>query len=67
MDKLPTEQKPDAAIYPPRTFSESELFTDADMIVAYATATGRAVVNDAEGQPLLVISIPTVDLPTLES
>ncbi|HEX4420744.1 MAG TPA: hypothetical protein VH165_22670 [Kofleriaceae bacterium] len=66
MDKLPTEQKPDAAIYPPRTFSEAEFLADADMVVAYAAATGRVVVEDEDGRPLFVISIPIVDLPTLE-
>jgi hypothetical protein len=47
------------------TFSEAEYSADAGKVIAHAAATGRAVVSAADGSPRVVISIPTVDLPTL--
>lgn len=49
-----------------RTFSEAEYTANARSVVAHAAATGTAVVSAADGRPLVVISIPTVDLPTLD-
>jgi len=48
-----------------RAFSEAEYSADAGKIIAHAAATGRAVVASPDGRPRVVISIPTVDLPTL--
>jgi hypothetical protein len=47
------------------TFSEAEYAENARKVVAHAAATGTAIVSTAEGTPRVVISIPTVDLPTL--
>lgn len=47
------------------TFSEAEYSANARKVVAHAAATGSAVVSTADGAPRVVISIPTVDLPTL--
>ena len=47
------------------TFSEAEYTANAGKVVAHAAATGTAVVSASDGRPLVVISIPTVDLPTL--
>lgn len=46
-------------------FSEAEYSADAAKVIAHAAATGSAVVVSADGRPRVVISIPTVDLPTL--
>jgi hypothetical protein len=46
-------------------FSEAEYSADAAKVIAHAAATGSAVVAGADGRPRVVISIPTVDLPTL--
>lgn len=46
-------------------FSEAEYSTNPAKIIAHAAATGRAVVEGPDGRPRVVISIPTVDLPTL--
>ena len=48
-----------------KTFSESEYSVDAGRIIAYAAATGSAVVAAVDGRPRVIISIPVVDLPTL--
>lgn len=47
------------------TFSEAEYSANARKVVAHAAATGTAVVSTADGTPRVVISIPTIDLPTL--
>jgi hypothetical protein len=47
------------------TFSEAEYSVDAPKVLAHAAATGTAVVSTADGAPRVVISIPTIDLPTL--
>jgi hypothetical protein len=49
-----------------RTFSEAEFKADGAKVVAYAAATGIAVVAASDGRPVLVISIPTEDLPVLD-
>jgi hypothetical protein len=48
-----------------KSFSEADYSADAGKIIAHAVATGSAVVASADGTPRVVISIPTVDLPTL--
>lgn len=48
-----------------RAFSEADYSADAGKIIAHAAATGSAVVTAPDGTPRVVISIPTVDLPTL--
>lgn len=47
------------------TFSEAEYSENAGKIIAHAAATGTAVVSAPDGSARVVISIPTVDLPTL--
>jgi hypothetical protein len=47
------------------TFSEAEYSANASKVVAHAAATGTAVVSGTDGVARVVISIPTVDLPTL--
>lgn len=47
-------------------FSEADYSADAGKIIAHAAATGSAVVVAADGRPRVIISIPTVDLPTLD-
>lgn len=37
----------------------------AGVVIAHAMITGSATVLDAEGQPQIIISIPTKDLPSL--
>jgi hypothetical protein len=49
-----------------RTFSEAEYTADARGVVEHAAATGTAVVSAPDGRPLVVISIPTADLPILD-
>lgn len=49
----------------PGTFSEAEYSSNVRKVIAYAAATGTAVVSASDGSPRVVISIPTVDLPTL--
>ena len=49
-----------------RTFSEAEFQADGAKVVAHAAATGTAVVAASDGRPVLVISIPTEDLPVLD-
>jgi hypothetical protein len=46
-------------------FSEADYSADAGKVIAHAAATGSAVVASADGRPRVVITIPTVDLPTL--
>jgi hypothetical protein len=46
-------------------FSEADYAANAGRVVAHAAATGSAVVESADGKPRVIISIPTVDLPTL--
>ena len=46
-------------------FSEADYSADAGKVIAHAVATGTAVVARPDGSPRVVISIPTVDLPTL--
>jgi len=46
-------------------FSEADYSADVGKVIAHAAATGTAVVARADGSPRVVISIPTVDLPTL--
>jgi hypothetical protein len=46
-------------------FSEADFSCDAGRVIAHAAATGTAVVAAADGRPRVVITIPTVDLPTL--
>jgi hypothetical protein len=48
------------------SFSETDLAADAGRVVARAAESGTAVVAASDGRPLLVISIPTTDLPTLD-
>jgi hypothetical protein len=61
------ERKIDAETSPRgRVFSEAEYTADAGAVVAYAAAKGSAVVVAADGRPLVVISIPILDLPPLE-
>jgi hypothetical protein len=47
-------------------FSEAEYAANPEEIVAYAAATGRAVVVGADGRPRVIITIPMTELPTLE-
>jgi hypothetical protein len=47
------------------TFSEAEYSSNARRVVAHAAETGTAIVSTADGEPRVVISIPTSDLPTL--
>jgi hypothetical protein len=49
-----------------RRFSEADYVKDTKGVVAHAAATGRAVVQNADGRPRVIISIPTSDLPTLD-
>jgi hypothetical protein len=49
-----------------RTFSEAELKTNAKAVVSYAAKNGTAVVTASDGRPVVIIDIPTVDLPTLD-
>lgn len=46
-------------------FTEAEYSANAGKVIAHAAATGSAVVASPDGRPRVVISIPTVDLPTL--
>ena len=46
-------------------FSEADFSRDAGRVIAHAAATGTAVVAAADGRPRVVITIPTVDRPTL--
>jgi hypothetical protein len=46
-------------------FTEAEYSANAGKVIAHAAATGIAVVARPDGRPRVVISIPTVDLPTL--
>lgn len=46
-------------------FSEADYSRDVGKVIAHAAATGTAVVTRPDGSPRVVISIPTVDLPTL--
>lgn len=48
------------------TFSEAEYSEDVSKVIAHAAATGKAIVVGADGKPRVVITIPTVDLPTLD-
>lgn len=48
------------------TFTEAEYAENPEKIVAYAAATGCAVVVDVDGKPRVVITIPTADLPVLD-
>jgi hypothetical protein len=47
-------------------FSEAEYSANAGKVIAHAAANGMAVVSAADGRQRIVISIPTVDLPTLD-
>jgi len=49
-----------------RTFSEAEFKADGAKVVAHAAATGTAVVAAPDGRTVLLISIPTEDLPVLD-
>ncbi len=49
-----------------RAFSEAEYTANASSVVAHAAETGTAIVSASDGRALVVISIPTVDLPTLD-
>jgi hypothetical protein len=46
---------------PSRVFTEAEYRADAKAVVAYAVATGTAIVARADGTPRVVISIPPAD------
>jgi len=59
--ELSSAGRDDAAI-----FSEADYSEHPDKVIAYAAATGRAVVVGADGKPRVIITIPIVDLPTLE-
>jgi hypothetical protein len=48
------------------TFSEADYSEHPEKVIAHAAATGRAVVVGADGKPRIIITIPIVDLPTLE-
>ena len=50
----------------PAVFSEAEYVEHTDKVIAYAAATGRAVVVGSDGKPRVIITIPTRDLPTLD-
>jgi hypothetical protein len=47
-------------------FSEADYSANPAKVIAHAAATGRAVVVAADGRPRVIISIPVVDLPTLD-
>jgi hypothetical protein len=49
-----------------RTFSEAEFKADGAKVVAHAAVAGTAVVAASDGRAVLVISIPTEDLPVLD-
>jgi hypothetical protein len=49
-----------------RTFSKAEFLASGKEAVDYAATTGTAVVVDADGKPVTVISILTKDLPVLD-
>lgn len=81
MPRLPFEDMPNLPPVPPSAiveaqpssgqsdttvFSEADYSERPDTVIAYAAATGRAVVVDADGKPRVIITIPIVDLPTLE-
>jgi hypothetical protein len=50
----------------PKAPSEENCGVDAGKIIAQAAETGRAVVEDADGRPRVIISLPTADLPTFD-
>jgi hypothetical protein len=56
------QKKPPPAQAEEVTFSEAEY----SKAIAHASATGRAVIVGANGKPCEVITIPIVDLPTLD-
>ena len=65
MDQSHKDPSSVARVAPSTTFSEAEYSTDPARVIAYAAATGRAVVVKADGRPRVIITIPTVDLPVL--
>jgi hypothetical protein len=56
--------KPSAQAKTTGAFTEAEYSADAGKVIAHAAAMGSAVVASPDGRPRVVISIPTVDLPT---
>jgi hypothetical protein len=48
-------------------FTEAQYRADVAMVIDHAAANGRAVVLAADGSPRVVITIPTHDLPVLDS
>lgn len=50
-----------------RTFTSAEYAADPQSVVAAAVATGQATVVREDGTARVVISIPTADLPTMET
>ena len=66
MDPPPHKDPSTAAHGGETTFSVADFKADPGKVVAHAAATGCAVVIGASGRPCLVITIPIVDLPTLD-
>lgn len=61
----PQDKRPTSKTEPVGTFSEAEYSANPGRVIGHAAATGTAVVSAADGSPRVVITIPTVDLPTL--
>ncbi len=51
---------------PATSFSEDDYRNHVEKVFAHAAATGSAIVVDENGQPIIVITIPTKDLPPLD-
>ncbi|MBL8909831.1 MAG: hypothetical protein JNM17_03910 [Archangium sp.] len=48
------------------TFSAADYSTDPGKVIKHAAETGKAVVVAEDGRTLVVIRIPTVDLPPID-
>jgi len=48
------------------TFSEAEYTANLGKVIAHAAATGTAVIVDAAGLPIIVITASAVDAPRLD-
>ena len=62
----PHKSPPSSAHDKGSTFSVAEYKADLAKVIAHAAATGYAAVVDEDGQLQAVITIPIVDLPTLD-
>ena len=52
---------------PTKVFTEAEYKADAGKVIAYAAASGTAIVARADGTPRVVISIPPAESSTQSS